>query len=92
MASSLDGTGEGQIFHHLASQGSVTTDLRIGEALNIMKGPAANATGDAGSLVSRMGKPRPSRLAMIGCTIHSARHPQLNRGARLSRSACSSRA
>ena len=34
-----------------------------------------------------MGKPSPSRLAMIGCTIHSAKQSQLRRGARLNRSA-----
>ena len=54
-----------------------------------MKGPAAKATSDSGSLACSIGKPNPSRLAMIGCTIHSARQPQTNRGARLKRSAFS---
>ena len=39
MASSLDGAGEGQIFHHLASQGPVPTNLRIGGGLEQHEGP-----------------------------------------------------
>ena len=53
-----------------------------------MNGPAANAVGSSGSLLRRIGKPRPSNVATIGCTNHSARQLHSRRGARVNRSLC----